>query len=100
MAHLATHSGSIRWWSPPRAWSNWSREIHRHTKLRAHVAHGADADQATRSWRRYGGVLVTTYGRVESLGLQPTERLSAVVVDEAHYVKNPGAKRSRAVRSL
>jgi len=101
LGHLATHSGLHPLVvAPASVVVNWSREIHRHTKLRAHVAHGADADQATRSWRRYGGVLVTTYGRVESLGLQPTERLSAVVVDEAHYVKNPGAKRSRAVRSL
>ncbi len=101
LGHLATHSGLHPLVvAPASVVVNWSREIHRHTKMRAHVAHGADADQATKSWRRYGGVLVTTYGRVKSLGLQPTERLSAVVVDEAHYVKNPGAKRSQAVRSL
>jgi hypothetical protein len=85
---------------PAAVVSNWVRETHHHTTLRAHRLHGP-ADQrriALRNWRRTGGVAVTTFdlfaGAFESLRTEVDRLVSCVVVDEAHYVKNPRTKRA------
>jgi SNF2 family DNA or RNA helicase len=44
-------------------------------------------------------VAVTTFGTLGALARTPTA-LALLVVDEAHYVKNPSAKRSRAVNRV
>lgn len=46
-----------------------------------------------------GGVAVTTYGALETLDL-PADQLALLVVDEAHYLKNPETPRARRVRDL
>jgi superfamily II DNA or RNA helicase len=85
---------------PASVVSNWRTEVHRHTKLSTHVLHGADRDSAQRMWHRHGGVAITTYDGLRRLHPSdiPAERkLAMLIVDEAHYVKNPGALRSQAV---
>lgn len=85
---------------PASVVSNWRTEVHRHTKLSTHVIHGADRSSAQRMWQRHGGVAITTYDGLRRLAPSdlPAERkLAMLIVDEAHYVKNPGALRSRAV---
>lgn len=56
-------------------------------------------------WLRLGGVAVTTYDvvgrRVGTPALKAlAEQTDFLVADEAHYAKNPGAKRSKAVSEL
>ncbi|MCB0995948.1 MAG: hypothetical protein KDB21_12700 [Acidimicrobiales bacterium] len=85
---------------PASVVSNWRTEVHRHTKLSTHVIHGAERSSAQRMWQRHGGVAITTYDGLRRLSPSdlPAERkLAMLIVDEAHYVKNPGALRSRAV---
>lgn len=85
---------------PASVVANWRSEIHRHTKLDVHVLHGPDRDRAQRTWHRSGGVAIATFEGLRRLdpGELPAERtLSMLIVDEAHYVKNPRAKRSEAV---
>lgn len=89
---------------PASVVANWRQEIHRHTRLHAHVLHGAERDRSERSWRRQGGVAITTFDGLRRLrrggdeaDLQPS--LGMLVVDEAHYVKNPATLRSQAVAS-
>lgn len=85
---------------PASVVSNWRTEVQRHTQLTCHVIHGADRDAALRMWHRRGGVAVTTYDglrRIDPADLPEGRALSMLVVDEAHYVKNPAALRSRAV---
>jgi hypothetical protein len=82
---------------PAAVVTNWIREVQAKSALNAHRLHGPGRDAALRSWRRNGGVAVTTY---ESLGwLEPhlglVEELACVVLDEAHYIKNPGALRAQ-----
>lgn len=82
---------------PAAVVTNWVREVHAKSALNAHRLHGPGRDSALRSWRRRGGVAVTTY---ESLGwLEPhlpmVEELACVVLDEAHYIKNPAALRAQ-----
>ncbi len=85
--------------SPASVLANWEHEIWRHSRLSpTWRLHGPRRDRRLRRWARHGGVAVTTFDTLRTL--QPLQkRIAAVVVDEAHYVKNPGALRTRAVRS-
>src|SRR5664280_353156 len=87
---------------PASVVTNWVREIASKTELPAHRLHGSDREQSARNWRRRGGVAVTTY---ESLGWYlsqvPNQTIECVILDEAHAIKNPSAKRSqRSARLL
>lgn len=77
---------------------NWTREIHEHSELRALRLHGSDRVANQRSWQRDGGVAVTTLDSLYSLAVPTDVTVDQLVIDEAHYVKNPQARRSRAVR--
>ncbi|MCD2186619.1 DEAD/DEAH box helicase [Actinomycetospora soli] len=78
---------------------NWTSEVHRHSALRAFLVHGSDRERTWRTWQRRGGVAVTTFGTLPLLPPAP-ERLPLVVVDEAHYLKNPQTQRARALLPL
>ena len=78
---------------------NWQREVGRRSRLAAHRVHGPERDAALVRWKRDGGVAVTTFETVGALDWTGVE-LAAVVVDEAHYIKNPRAKRTRATAAL
>jgi superfamily II DNA or RNA helicase len=77
---------------------NWAHEIRSHTDLSPYRLHGMDRARNLRAWEIRGGVAVTTYDSLRSIA-PPERQLGMLVVDEAHYVKNPGAQRSKAVRS-
>src|SRR5690625_3145436 len=79
--------------------SNWKREIKRFSKLAVFVFHGTRRDREFINWQNQAGVLLTTYEHTMHLNLE-TQPLHALVVDEAHYVKNPEARRSKNVYRL
>ncbi len=79
---------------------NWMREVSSHSSLRAHQIHGAQRDEGVRAWLSRGGVAVTTFEALRAIELPRAMRLGAMVVDEAHYVKNTGTQRSQAVRAF
>ncbi|MFD5827312.1 DEAD/DEAH box helicase [Lentzea sp. NPDC060358] len=79
---------------------NWVNEIARHSDLVPHRLHGAGRDGAVGEWLAQGGVGVTTFGTLPKLVLPKKFRPTLVVVDEAHYVKNPDTQRSRAVNGV
>ncbi|GAA1660510.1 DEAD/DEAH box helicase [Glycomyces endophyticus] len=77
---------------------NWLNEIRKHTHLDAFGLHGPDREEQTRRWLRRGGVAVTTFNTIDRLESMPQRsKLALLIVDEAHYIKNPNAKRSIAV---
>lgn len=78
---------------------NWSREIQKFSPLDVTVIRGGD-EAALESWCERGGVAVTTYESISRYELPDWLRLDLLTVDEAHYVKNPDAKRSRALSKL
>lgn len=97
MAHLAaggaTHFLVV---CPASVMTSWVREVGRHSTLRSLDVHGPERAEEAAQWAREGGVAVTTFEQVGLLPLDlPTPAM--LVVDEAHYVKNPEAKRSQAV---
>ncbi|WP_344482742.1 DEAD/DEAH box helicase [Nonomuraea monospora] len=73
---------------------NWVREIGARSTLPAYPLHGPDRLAAQHEWLRRGGVAVATLDGLHRV--EPAD-LGMLVVDEAHYVKNPETKRSRAV---
>ncbi|ASK66194.1 helicase SNF2 [Brachybacterium avium] len=81
---------------PAAVVANWIREIESKSSIAAHRLHGAERDTAASHWQRHGGVAVTTFetlGRLLRSG--EFDRLDTVVVDEAHKIKNPEARRTR-----
>jgi superfamily II DNA or RNA helicase len=100
MAHLAA-TGSTHFVvvCPASVLINWTREIAQHSTLPVVALHGTNRARTTRAWQAEGGVAVTTFGSIGALASSPV-RPALLVVDEAHFVKNPNAMRSRAVARL
>ncbi|TXS07584.1 DEAD/DEAH box helicase [Streptomyces sp. col6] len=100
LAHLAargeTHFLVV---CPASVLINWTREVRARSTLRAVPVHGPERREAFAEWRETGGVALTTFDALHTLpdaehgGVRP----GMLVVDEAHYVKNPATRRSRAV---
>jgi superfamily II DNA or RNA helicase len=101
MAHLAAR-GEHRFLvvCPASVQVNWLNEIARHTRLTAVGLHGPDRDRRVADWLRHGGVGVTTFTTLAGLARAQSADLALLVVDEAHYVKNPGARRTEVVRAV
>lgn len=99
MAHLAA-DGHRRFLvvCPASLIANWAREVEHRTTLTAHRLHGDGRDRAIATWTAEGGVGLTSY---EGLAHVPADGsagdVSLLVVDEAHYVKNPRTRRARIV---
>lgn len=79
---------------------NWCREITGKSTLRAVRVHGAEKREAFASWMKNGGCAVTTYETTDALSIPEEFRFDLLVVDEAHYIKNPGTKRSFNARRI
>jgi SNF2 family DNA or RNA helicase len=76
-------------------------EAERHTELEAVRLHGGDREANFRTWSRRGGVGVTTFQSLHWLYEQDFDIPPALlVVDEAHYIKNPRARRTMAARDF
>lgn len=78
---------------------NWCREIEKHSTLQVTKIHGGD-EEACYNWRIHGGVAVTTYESISRFTVPEKFRISMLIADEAHYVKNPSAIRTKALLSL
>lgn len=78
---------------------NWCREIAKFSDMDVFKVHGGD-ENALLEWRKNGGVAVTTYESISRFELPEKFRFAMLVADEAHYVKNPEAKRTKALAAL
>lgn len=85
---------------PASVVTNWCREIIKHSKLRATKVHGSGRAQALKSWVKTGGVAVTTFETTAYIKDELIEKLDLLIVDEAHYIKNPEARRSINVKRI
>lgn len=79
---------------------NWSREVEKHSELRAISIYGKDRELALEKWLNDGGVAVSTYETISRINIPSSHLIDMLVVDEAHYAKNPDARRSKAVKAL
>ena len=85
---------------PASVVTNWCREIIKHSKLRVTKIHGTGRGQAIKSWVKTGGVAVTTFETTAYIKDESVDTIDLLIVDEAHYIKNPEARRSINVRRL
>ncbi|MGC4154392.1 MAG: DEAD/DEAH box helicase, partial [Propionicimonas sp.] len=99
--HLRTFdSGPVLVVCPASVMANWEREVEHRTHLPALTLHGPDRQDEVAQWLTEGPIGITTYDTLRRLELPHDLRLAALIVDEAHFVKNPGTARSRVVRRL
>src|SRR5699024_7108961 len=80
--------------------ANWKREIQKFSGLKVFIFHGNGRDEAFEGWKNESGVMLTTYGHAGKLDRDEIPDLNVLIVDEAHFVKNPGARRSQSVYKL
>lgn len=93
----ATHFAVV---CPASVITNWCREIRKMSKLNVIKVHGPDRSSALKTWLRVGGVAVTTYETTVYFKLAADFHFTLLVVDEAHYIKNPAARRTINVKEL
>ena len=79
---------------PASVAANWAREVAAHSRLPVRVLHSDDRDAGIRTWVADGGVGIVTFPQLGHLRAEGLPRPALLVVDEAHYVKNPAAQRS------
>ncbi|GHF63893.1 DEAD/DEAH box helicase [Streptomyces griseosporeus] len=100
LAHLAAEGQShFMVVCPASVLINWTREIATRSTLRPVPLHGPGRQAAFADWKGGGGVAVTTFDALRGFPTPGGGELGMLVVDEAHYVKNPAALRTIAVRS-
>lgn len=101
MAHLQavgqTHFMVV---CPASVLINWHREITHHSVLVPYTLHGSERESSLIKWSENGGVAVTTYATLRVIAIPEQLTLDLLVADEAHYAKNPDAKRSQALYQL
>ena len=80
---------------------NWQREIATRSDLKSIKMHGDEGKSGFASWVADGGIGLTTFDTLKSFEISDDEiaalGVDTVIVDEAHYVKNPEAGRTRAM---
>ncbi|MCR5656775.1 MAG: DEAD/DEAH box helicase [Butyrivibrio sp.] len=81
---------------------NWAREIMKFSNIKTHIIHGQGIDTAFDKWRSEGGAAITNYESMGKIirGIDNHMHLSMLVIDEAHYIKNPDAQRTMYIRRL
>ncbi|MCR5303357.1 MAG: DEAD/DEAH box helicase [Lachnospiraceae bacterium] len=81
---------------------NWCREVEKHSALKAFLLHGKHRKGQMEDWLRKGGVAVTNYESADEFVEELPSPVSPglLVVDEAHYIKNPDAKRTVYIKKI
>ncbi|MFJ8635938.1 DEAD/DEAH box helicase [Streptomyces sp. NPDC093568] len=98
LAHLAAEGQShFLVVCPASVLINWTREIEKRSTLRVTPLHGPDRQDAFADWKGRGGVAVTTFDALRGFPVPGGGELGMLIVDEAHYVKNPQTRRSTTV---
>ena len=73
---------------------NWKREIEKLTDMQAYLLHGTCFSDFE-IWKSDGGIAIINYEGLDKIILDKDFPLDMVVVDEAHFVKNKEAQRTR-----
>jgi superfamily II DNA or RNA helicase len=103
MCHLAAQAKATNLGTNPRflvvapasVLINWEREVAAKSDLPVFALHGSKDPDNLGQWQRSGGVAITTFEFTANIDFEG--KLDLLVVDEAHYVKNPGALRTQRV---
>ena len=85
---------------PASVLSNWVHEIRKHSKLAAYEIYGVNMLSALNDWQSRGGAAVTTYETTKRITPHSYYKCDLTIVDEAHYIKNPNAIRTKNTLKL
>ena len=73
---------------------NWKREVDKLTDMQAYILHGESFGDSE-IWKSDGGIAIINYEGLDKIIFDKDFPLDMVVVDEAHFVKNKDAQRTR-----
>ena len=73
---------------------NWKREVDKLTNMQAYILHGESFGDYEK-WKSDGGIAIINYEGLDKIIFDKDFPLDMVVVDEAHFVKNEDAQRTR-----
>ena len=76
---------------------NWKREIESQSDLPAIEVYGEGRAMEMTQWSANGGVAITTFETLNKIPVPEAVTVDMMVVDEAHYIKNPEAQRTQSV---
>ena len=104
MAHLYAKEPDSRFLvvCPASVMVNWCREITKFSMIPARLLHGALLEDSLEAWIVRSGAAVTNYESLSKIvgAIEGKMKIAMLVIDEAHYIKNPEAKRTRYIHSL
>ena len=104
MAHLHSRESGRHFLvvCPASVMTNWCREIRKFSSISVQLLHGPALREGFAKWRQEGGAAVTNYESMRHLvdGIDGQMRINLLVIDEAHYIKNPEALRTRYIHRL
>lgn len=107
MTHLHEEDPRARFFvvAPAGLLINWLREIEKFTPLDGYLLHGDQLASNLERWAQNGGVAVTSYATLRNVDLGTSLQgsggtIDLSVADEAHFIKNPEAARTQAVRRV
>lgn len=85
---------------PASVLANWCREIRKFCSVPVTRVYGNARIGSLRFWIKNGGIAVTTYETTPYFVFDDDFSFDMLVVDEAHYIKNPEAQRTANVKKL
>ena len=104
MAHLYAENPGSRFLivCPASVLINWCREIVKFSDVSPYLVHGARRKETFAAWKEKGGAAVTNYENMDWVAREINNcmHLDLLVIDEAHYIKNPKALRTKRIRTL
>ena len=102
ITHVANVEAASRFMvvAPASLLANWEREVEARTDLNTHIIQGPNRDRHMANWLKSGGIAITSFSSLIRVRRLDEMAVDYLVVDEAHYVKNPESKRSKAVAKL
>ncbi|MFC7648675.1 DEAD/DEAH box helicase [Streptosporangium lutulentum] len=103
IAHAITHEKQFHHLviCPASLIENWLQEIIETLPTIPGLAfREPDAERTFQRWQRDGGIILVSFQQAAKLAEKDLPSIGFVIVDEAHYVKNPDANRTRATATL
>ncbi len=104
MAHLEAEKPGAHYLvvCPASVLINWCRELRKFSVITPWLIHGPYLEESFKKWQKNGGAAVTNYETMERIvdRIDDHMRLAMLVIDEAHYIKNPNAQRTKNIRCL
>jgi superfamily II DNA or RNA helicase len=79
---------------------NWQRETDKYTNISSVIIHGMDKEFDFEQWKSEGGVGITNFDSLVKFADKLDFAYGGLVVDEAHFIKNPRTQRTKAVISV